>query len=69
MLIADATARDEYIRDYIGVDATYLFNAGGQHQIKGGFQTEQIANDVQTRLQRRPHHPLRRPVAHAVHDR
>ena len=48
VLIADATARDEYTRDYIGVDATYQFNAGGQHQIKGGFQTERIANDVQS---------------------
>jgi hypothetical protein len=47
VLIGDATARDEYIRDYIGVDATYHLNAGGQHQIKGGFQTEKISNDVQ----------------------
>ena len=48
VLVRDATARDEYTRDYIGVDATYLFNAGGQHQIHGGFQTERIANDAQT---------------------
>ena len=48
VLITDATARDEYIRDYIGADATYFANAGGEHQIKGGFQTEEISNDAQT---------------------
>jgi hypothetical protein len=48
VLVTDATARDEYIRDYIGVDATYFLNAGGEHQIKAGFQTERIANDVQS---------------------
>ena len=48
VLIVDATARDEYVRDYIGADATYFLNAGGQHQIKGGFQTERISNDVQS---------------------
>jgi hypothetical protein len=48
VLIGDATARDEYIRDYIGVDATYIFDGAGQHQLKGGFQTERIANDVKT---------------------
>jgi hypothetical protein len=48
VLIGDATARDEYTRNSIGIDATYLFTAGGQHQIRGGFQTEQIANDVQS---------------------
>jgi hypothetical protein len=48
VLIGDATSRDEYTRDYIGVDATYHFDAAGNHQLKGGFQTERIANDVQT---------------------
>ena len=48
VLIGDATARDEYIRDYIGADATYFLNAGGEHQIKGGIQTEEISNDAQT---------------------
>ena len=48
VLIGDATARDEYTRDAISLDATYLFNAGGQHQIRGGYQTERIANDAQT---------------------
>ncbi|HXW07829.1 MAG TPA: TonB-dependent receptor [Vicinamibacterales bacterium] len=46
VLITDATARDEYIRDYFGADATWFANAGGEHQIKGGIQTERIANDV-----------------------
>lgn len=47
ILVTDATARDEYIRDYVGVDATWYVTAGGEHQIKGGYQTERIANDVQ----------------------
>jgi hypothetical protein len=46
VLITDATAFDEYIRDYIGADATWFLNAGGEHQIKVGFQSERIANDV-----------------------
>ena len=46
VLVTDATARDEYIRDYLGADATWFLNAGGEHQIKGGIQTERIANDV-----------------------
>jgi Carboxypeptidase regulatory-like domain/TonB-dependent Receptor Plug Domain len=48
VLIGDATARDEYKRDYIGVDATWYVSAAGEHQIKGGYQTEKIANDVQS---------------------
>jgi hypothetical protein len=46
VLIGDATTRDEYIRDYIGADATWFVSARGEHQIKGGIQTERIANDV-----------------------
>ena len=46
VLITDATARDEYIRDYIGADATWFVNAGGGHQLKGGIQSERISNDV-----------------------
>lgn len=46
VLIGDATARDEYIRDYVGADATWYVSAGGEHQIKAGVQTERIANDV-----------------------
>jgi outer membrane receptor protein involved in Fe transport len=48
VLITDATARDQYIRDYFGADATWFLNAGGEHQIKGGIQSERIANDVQS---------------------
>jgi hypothetical protein len=48
VLVGDATARDEYIRDSMGIDATYFVNAGGQHQLKAGLQTEQISNDVQS---------------------
>ena len=47
MLISDATARDEYIRDYMDISGTWFVNAGGEHQIKAGFQTENINNDVQ----------------------
>jgi hypothetical protein len=46
VLVTGATARDEYIRDYFGVDGTFYVRAAGEHQIKGGFQTERIANDV-----------------------
>jgi hypothetical protein len=48
VLIGDATARDEYIRDYISIDGTYFVNAGGEHQFKAGFQSEEISNDVQS---------------------
>lgn len=48
ILVTDATAKDEYKRDYIGVDATmYFMGALGEHQIKVGYQTEKIYNDVQ----------------------
>ncbi|HLA76055.1 MAG TPA: TonB-dependent receptor [Vicinamibacteria bacterium] len=46
VLITDATTRNEYKRDYVGIDATMFFNGLGEHQIKGGFQTEKISNDV-----------------------
>jgi hypothetical protein len=48
VLITDATAFDEYIRDYIGADATWFLNAAGEHQFKVGFQSERISNDVQS---------------------
>ena len=48
VLVTEATAFDEYIRDYIGADATFFVQAGGEHQIKAGFQTERISNDVQS---------------------
>lgn len=46
ILVTDATARDEYVRTYIGADATLYFSAGGEHQLKFGYQTEKIFNDV-----------------------
>jgi hypothetical protein len=46
-LITGATARDEYERTSFGADGTWFLNAGGQHAIKLGFQTEEIQNDVQ----------------------
>lgn len=48
ILVTDATATDEYIRDYVGLDATTYFSAGGDHQLKAGFQIENISNDVQS---------------------
>jgi hypothetical protein len=48
ILVTDATARDEYIRDYIGADATFFFSGLGEHQLKGGVQIEKIYNDVQS---------------------
>lgn len=47
ILVTDATARDEYVRTYISTDATWYFSAGGEHQLKFGYQTEKIFNDVQ----------------------
>jgi outer membrane receptor protein involved in Fe transport len=47
VLITDAQAKDEYKRDFLGVDATYFFTGGGDHQIKFGAQIEKIYNDVQ----------------------
>jgi hypothetical protein len=46
VLITDATEFDEYIRDYIGADATWFLSAAGEHQFKLGFQSERISNDV-----------------------
>jgi len=48
VLVTDATAKNEYTRDSIGADATYYMTAGGEHQIKGGLQSELIGNDVQS---------------------
>ena len=48
VLIGDATARDEYIRDFLGADATWFLTAAGEHQLKVGLQTERISNDVQS---------------------
>lgn len=48
VLVTDATAKNQYTRDSIGADATYYMTAGGEHQIKGGVQSELIGNDVQS---------------------
>ncbi|MCB9377755.1 MAG: TonB-dependent receptor [Holophagales bacterium] len=48
ILITDATAKDHYEREYAGLDGTYFFSGGGEHQIKLGYQTEKIFNDVQS---------------------
>ena len=37
---------DTQTRNFVQVDATWYANAGGQHQIKGGFQLDRRANDV-----------------------
>lgn len=47
ILVTDATQRDEYEREYIGADGTWYFSAAGEHQVKFGYQTEKISNDVQ----------------------
>ncbi len=47
VLIGDATKFDEYEREYVGGDGTWYFNAAGEHQVKFGYQTEKISNDVQ----------------------
>jgi hypothetical protein len=48
VLVTNATARDEYIRDHLSADATFFVQAAGDHQIKVGAQFEQIYNDVQS---------------------
>lgn len=48
VLITNAQERDEYIRTYVGLDATVYFKAGGDHSVKFGYQTEEIANDVRS---------------------
>ena len=48
VLVTDATAFDEYVRDFVGLDASYFLNLGGEHQFKVGLQTEAISNDVQS---------------------
>jgi hypothetical protein len=42
----NAVARDIYERTSYGADATWFFNAAGEHQLKVGYQTEEIENDV-----------------------
>ena len=38
--------RDIYERTAYAVDATFFFSGAGDHTLKGGYQNEQIANDV-----------------------
>lgn len=40
------TSRDISVRTTIDANASYLFNAGGQHELKGGYQRSNILNDV-----------------------
>ena len=40
--------KDVSIRTTWEGDASYLFNAGGRHQLKGGYQHMKISNDIQT---------------------
>jgi len=37
-----------YERTAYGIDGTWFFKAGGEHSLKGGYQTEEIYNDVQS---------------------
>lgn len=41
------TVKDVSVRTTYEGDATYLFNAGGRHQIKGGYSRSTIFNDLQ----------------------
>ncbi|MFZ5788499.1 MAG: TonB-dependent receptor, partial [Acidobacteriota bacterium] len=47
-LITDATARNLYERELYGADASWFFNAAGDHTLKFGYQLEKISNDVQS---------------------
>jgi carboxypeptidase family protein/TonB-dependent receptor-like protein len=40
------TLKDISIRTNYEVDGTYIFSAGGRHEIKGGYQRAKIFNDV-----------------------
>lgn len=42
------TVRDVSIRESYDFSATYIFNAGGRHELKGGYQRYTIFNDVQS---------------------
>jgi hypothetical protein len=41
-----ATKYDNYARMNLNADASYMLNLGGQHNIKGGWQMNRLANDV-----------------------
>ena len=42
------TTKDVSIRTTYEFSGTYLFNAGGRHELKGGYQRYSILNDVQS---------------------
>ncbi len=42
----DLIIRDVSIRTTIDAQLSYLFNFGGQHELKGGYQNSKILNDV-----------------------
>jgi len=45
-LITDATAKNLYEREFVGLDASWFFSAAGDHTLKFGAQVENIMNDV-----------------------
>jgi hypothetical protein len=42
------TVKDVSVRQSMEFSATYIFNAGGRHELKGGYQRYKIFNDVQS---------------------
>jgi len=42
------TVKDVSVRDSYEFSASYIFNAGGRHELKGGYQRYTIFNDVQS---------------------
>ncbi len=42
------TVKDVSIRESFEFSGSYIFNAGGQHELKGGYQRYTILNDVQS---------------------
>ena len=42
------TVKDVSIRESYDFSGTYIFNAGGRHELKGGYQRYAIFNDVQS---------------------
>ncbi len=44
----EVTLKDISIRETYEFSASYIFNAGGRHELKGGYQRYAILNDVQS---------------------
>lgn len=42
------TTKDVSVRESMEFSAAYIFNAGGRHELKGGYQRYSIFNDVQS---------------------